>query len=110
MRGKAGARRAQQGSQRAEVGNELARDVDRAFAGNAGTQKNGQQLGIRQRAGAERQQFFARTFAFGSVADRHELWLERTGTGFWSRGHSGRIATLPRDNVAAIGGEQIHGC
>ena len=46
----------------AELGEQLARDVEHRAPGDAGTQHHREQLGVGERGRAERQQAFARTF------------------------------------------------
>ena len=65
----------QQAGHAAEAGafvQQLLRQLQHAFAGQAGAQQQGQQFGVAQGAGATGQQLFARARVGGKVFERHD--------------------------------------
>jgi hypothetical protein len=62
---------AAQAAQATEAFDQFAPEVDRAFADQAGTQKDRHQFGIGEDPRALLQQLFTRTRVFRPVADRH---------------------------------------
>lgn len=67
-----GAFGAQQAAQTAKIAQQVARQIDRATPGNTGTQEHGEELGIAQRIGPQRQQLLSRALPFWPVADTHD--------------------------------------
>ena len=67
------AARREQAGQAAEAGDQLARQIDRAFAGHPDAQENGQQFGVRQGARTLRQQALAGAFVGRPIGDRHDV-------------------------------------
>ncbi|AHF05655.1 hypothetical protein MARPU_16065 [Marichromatium purpuratum 984] len=65
----------EQTGQPAVVGEQLARQVDRALAGHSGAQEDRQQLGVGEDLRAVRQQLLARALGARPVADRHRRRL-----------------------------------
>src|SRR5712692_7171161 len=61
---------------RAEAPEQLPRNVDRAFPLDAGAKQDREQLGIRERPGAERKQPLARALQQGPVGNRHGIRLK----------------------------------
>jgi len=61
----------QQGSEAAEFPEQLAGEVDRAFAGHAGTQEDRQQFGVGEGLGALFQQFLPGPFLGRPILDAH---------------------------------------
>ncbi len=65
-------------AQRAEIGEQFAREVDGGDAAYAGAQKYREQFGVRQRAGAAGKQFFTGSFGTGPLRDSHGYSFTRS--------------------------------
>ena len=62
----------QQGAQGTEILQKITRQIHRGLAGEAGTEKDREQLRIRERSGATRHQFLPGSFIIGPVGNRHD--------------------------------------